>query len=94
MSSKARICADVFTEVENIFKVPRKDILGKSKKAGIIGARFYLYRRLRENGFTLEEIGLACNRDHGTVLSGLRKEARVRSWGLLGEEQRRISLLK
>ena len=53
--------------------VPVWSIFGPRKEARIVRARWDAWALARAAGWTLPEIGRAFNRDHTTILHGLRK---------------------
>ena len=52
-----------------------EDVLGRSRKPQLVRARRELMQRLRDDGFSLWQIGRWLGRDHKTVLAGLRANA-------------------
>lgn len=44
----------------------------KSRYRNIIYRRYYLYNKLREQGYTYQYIGNIFNRDHSTILHGIK----------------------
>lgn len=61
-------------------KVTRKELMSPERRRQVSHARFELYWRLRShtwplggNKYSLPEIGRALNRDHTSVLHGLRR---------------------
>jgi chromosomal replication initiation ATPase DnaA len=49
------------------------EIAGKGRHATICQVRWDFFSRARSAGYSLNEIGRSVNKDHGTVLHGLRK---------------------
>ena len=59
--------------IELIKKIIEQDGLAeKNRKAEIVHRRIYLFRMLREDGYTLKRIGALFNMNHATILHGLR----------------------
>ena len=59
--------------IELIKQIIEQDQLGnKNRKREIIHRRIYLFRKLREDGYTLKGIGDLFNLNHATILHGLR----------------------
>lgn len=56
-----------------LFMVPTGHITGLARSDGAREARFALYRALRTRGHTYNSIGRLLDRDHTTVLSGVRQ---------------------
>ena len=48
------------------------DLASKSHKRDKVYLRSYLYSILREDGWTMTDIGKLFNRDHATVINGLK----------------------
>lgn len=55
--------------------VPVKDIFAPTRQARIVAARRDAWRLARAAGWTFPEIGRAFNRDHSTIIQGLRDHA-------------------
>lgn len=55
------------------YGVSVEDVLGPSKEKHFVEARRYAWKMARRSGWSLTEIGRAFNRDHTTILVGLRK---------------------
>ena len=53
--------------------IPR--MFGESRAKPDIQARWEVMRRLRDDGFSSTQIGAWTNRDHSTVLHGLKRHA-------------------
>ena len=53
--------------------ISRREILAQIKERRVIEARFTLMLALRKRGLSTPTIGDMLNRDHSTVLSGLRR---------------------
>lgn len=61
------------------FALPH-EIVGRTRRPTPTRARHEVWRRLRDRGFSLNEIGAMFDRDHTTVMIGIRK-ARARRNG-------------
>lgn len=60
--------------IDKIKELIEKDgLLTKSRHRHLIDKRSYLYALLREEGFTLEKIGKMFDKDHATILNGIKK---------------------
>jgi chromosomal replication initiation ATPase DnaA len=70
--TRAEIMAIVDT-VAQAHGLSHADILGPSRYANIVRARHECFGMASEDGFTATEIGRAMNRDHTSVLNGVRK---------------------
>jgi len=70
----ARTMDEIIEVVENTFRVPRTDLMSKSRKGAVTWARqvaMYLARHYTD--LPLEEIGKALGRDHATVIHSFQK---------------------
>ncbi len=77
----------IIADAERRFSVERQAILGKTKRTGVIGARFFVYQALRDLGLSYEDIGLICNRDYTTIRHGLKRARTLGiSWSCLMEQ--------
>jgi chromosomal replication initiation ATPase DnaA len=64
------------SEIERVCKalsVSEREVLGGTRRHPICMARAIIAHNLREKGLTLEEIGRALNRNHGTIVNALHK---------------------
>lgn len=66
---------DIIAQVAAERRLTRADLTGPSKLRYICEARWEAMRRLRERGVSKSTIGRLLNRDHTTVIYGLRKAA-------------------
>jgi chromosomal replication initiation ATPase DnaA len=57
-------------------------IVGLSRRAQVSEARQLVYYLANQSGITSADIGRAMNRDHSTVLSGIKAEEKRRNKGL------------
>lgn len=57
------------------YNVDASEILGDRRFANVIAARKRAYKELRDMNWSLPQIGRMMNRDHSTVLSGIRSLA-------------------
>lgn len=55
------------------FDVCPQDVLGRTRFAHIVRARFQCYADLYAMGLTASEIGRVFKRDHSTILHGLKR---------------------
>ena len=59
--------------IELIKKIIEQDgLANKNRKREIVHRRIYLFRKLREDGYTLKRIGGLFNMNHATILHGLK----------------------
>lgn len=68
--------AEIMAIVDNVAQahgLSHADILGPSRYANIVRARHECFGMAFEAGFTATEIGRAMNRDHTSVLNGVKK---------------------
>ena len=56
-----------------LYKVTKKEVLGKSRKSWIVKARKACCKEMRLAGYTTTEIGHFLNRDHSTVVHHIRR---------------------
>lgn len=54
--------------------IPTADILGRGRRADIASARRELYVALWRDGFSIADVGRILERDHTTILHGMRVE--------------------
>lgn len=78
----------IIVAVALAWNLPATGLLGRSRRVSFMPARFALYRLLRGQGLSLALVAWAAGRkDHGTVVSGLRRAEQYRSsdaeWRLL-----------
>lgn len=57
--------------------LPREAMTGAGKRREVAYARFACWAVMRRRGMTLWQIAHRFNRDHSTVVSGLKKAARL-----------------
>jgi len=60
-------------EAADLFCVNADDILKTRHSERMTIARFYLYRRMRDMGWSTPLIGILIGRDHASVMNGLRR---------------------
>ena len=71
---KATSMAGVVAEVANKYGISRGELLGHSRRGHLIRPRFEAYYRCyRELGKSLPQIGAYFERDHTTILHGIRR---------------------
>lgn len=63
----------IWGHVSRVYAQPREAVLSTSRSQMAVKARLMVWVLLRDLGFSLPEIGRMTNRDHKTVLHGLRK---------------------
>ena len=68
-----RFCA----EEGLVAKATVEEILGLDRRKHIIGARHRVFQRLRAHGYSLPGIGQRMDRDHTSVLYGVRHDLPV-----------------
>lgn len=62
--------------IENVAKLYRtipEEVMGRGREGALPNARHTVYWCLRQAGLSLPAIGRVMDRDHSTVLSGIRK---------------------
>ena len=68
----------VIKAASDYYGIPTDAILGRGRYSEVLRARFSIYYVLRErDGMSTPQIGKRLNRDHSTVLSGLRRVLQV-----------------
>ena len=67
------ISEEVIEDCARVCGLTVKQVMSKSRKTEFVEARWLAYRILYPMGYSLISIGRIFNRDHGTVLNGLRK---------------------
>lgn len=60
-------------DVAKLYRTVPTEVMGRGREARIANARHTVYWSLREAGLSLPAIGRVMDRDHSTVLSGIRK---------------------
>lgn len=68
---------DVTREASVLFKVHPRDIAGKSQFNFILPARFAIWCALRDTGSTYTQIGRWFDRDHSTIINGVRRAHQI-----------------
>ena len=64
---------DNYTMVEKIEQlIEQYDLASKSRERDKVYFRSYIYWLLREDGWIMSDIGNLFNRDHATVINGLK----------------------
>ena len=64
---------EIIARVAKLHDVDPDDITGPSRHAELCEARFCIMRELRDKGWSTPRIGRLLNRDHSTVVHGLRR---------------------
>ena len=88
-SLRRRLLADI----GDAFGVTSMAILSPSRAALTVQARWVYMLALRDAGYGVAQIGAACNRDHSTVLHGLRRGEQMRGLVALARDIRDGRLL-
>ena len=65
-------------EAARDFKLRIEDLTGPSRRADLCRIREVIYYRAHAEGHSLPQIGRVFNRDHTTILSGIRNEKKRR----------------
>jgi IS30 family transposase len=61
-------------KIDKIKELIEKDgLVTKSRHRNLIDKRSYLYYALKEEGFSLQRIGKLFNKNHATILNGIKK---------------------
>lgn len=68
---------DLTREASTLFAVHPRDIGGKAKFNFILPARFAIWHALRETGSTYAQIGRWFERDHSTIINGVRRAKEI-----------------
>lgn len=68
-----RRIGEIVEQVSKISGVHVRDILGNSRRASIVKVRHVAQWKARNEGYTLEQIGKTFNRDHTSILYGIRR---------------------
>lgn len=59
--------------------IPISAIYGRNRKANVAEARWIIMRIAYDQGMSYEQIGRALNRDHTTVIYGIKQERKLRA---------------
>ena len=87
----ARATVDLIARAGEIYNVRQQDILGTGRWEAVAAARFAVWLRLREAGYTYALIGAAFRRDHTTILHGCaRGRTMVEMGGKFAEHYREL----
>ena len=73
LSPKRNPLTAIIEQVASEYEVEPDDLGGPSKLGLFVRPRHEVMRRARESGFSLSEIGRALNRDHTTVMHGIKR---------------------
>jgi chromosomal replication initiation ATPase DnaA len=61
-------------KIERVMQVIEKDgLITKSRYRTFLDRRSYLYAMLNKNGMSLVEIGRLFNKNHATIINGIKK---------------------
>lgn len=60
-------------KISRAHEVSPEAIMGPKRTSELVVARWNLWAELYSTGMAIKEIGRRCNRDHSTVLHGLRQ---------------------
>jgi chromosomal replication initiation ATPase DnaA len=66
----------ILQEVSKATHISIKELLGDSRLKKTVRARWEIYRRAKNAGYSLAEIGRRMNKDHTTVMHGLKRLAK------------------
>ncbi len=77
MSAIAEELQAAVKSASRVWRVSRDSILSDQRPKRVCKARFAVYAWMRRKGYVYEQIGLAMGKDHGAVMSGVRK---FRNW--------------
>lgn len=55
------------------YSVSKENLVSRRRDDPLVRIRFSVMGACREEGYTLNQIGIALNRDHGTVIHGLKQ---------------------
>lgn len=64
---------EIIIKCSELFKIHPRDLLGRYRFDFIMPARFALYKALRMRGWSYPEIGRKFDRDHSTVIYGVKR---------------------
>lgn len=64
---------EIIARIAKLHDVEPDDITGPSRASEICEARFCVMRELRAKGWSTPRIGRLLNRDHTTIVHGLRR---------------------
>lgn len=62
----------ILRAVSEVSGIDVLELVGRSRRTGVVAARNLAIHAMREAGFTLKMIGDVVNRDHSTVIHSLR----------------------
>ena len=83
---KARGLLNLLRDVSGEFHVPMFEVLGRTRRPTPTKARHEVWRRLRDDHeFSFNEIAALFDRDHTTVMSGIRNARARRATQANGE---------
>ncbi len=60
-------------EVAAAYGIAASDVMGTARTADFVSARWAMWKRLFDDGFSMAAIGRAVGRHHTTVMHALRK---------------------
>lgn len=63
---------EILQQVSNDLGVSVESIISESRKSNLVAARSIVCRKMRQEGFSLEEIGETINRHHASVVHSLK----------------------
>lgn len=72
MTHQGEMLRDTIDLTALSYGVRKSDILGTSRSRELVQARREIWKHLREQGWSYPRIGRAFNRDHTTILHGVR----------------------
>lgn len=68
---------DLMREASYMFKISQRDIASKDRFHFIMPARFAVWKALKDTGCSYSQIGRWFERDHSTIISGVRRASEM-----------------
>ncbi len=62
----------IIKKFEDIYGIPKKDLLGKARNPEMVKNRFILYGILNRIGLSYNQIGRVLRKDHTTIIHGVK----------------------
>ena len=72
MAFKSDVLNAMFSRVLQETGISRREIVSEVREHAVIEARFAMYLALRKHGYSTPTIGKMLNRDHSTIVDGIR----------------------
>lgn len=66
---------EIVREIGERYNIGLRDLLSDQRRRPVAWARFHCYAELYSRGMTASEIGRVFNRDHSTILHGIKRAA-------------------